>query len=133
MRVDLSFAVSRPKFGQLFQECDTDGDGRLGRADFDRIMRSMLEGLRAENRDSRSSGGAAAAMETRPSWIADATSGVRPPSTVGGDVRCRTHQAKRISLGVSIVRGGDSLRCCLSVCQTLYDIAMCPGVRPGGQ
>lgn len=33
------------KFGQLFQKYDTDGDGRLGRADFERMMGGMLERL----------------------------------------------------------------------------------------
>ncbi|CAM9117886.1 unnamed protein product, partial [Pylaiella littoralis] len=32
-------------FGQLFQKFDTDGDGRLGRADFERMIGGMLERL----------------------------------------------------------------------------------------
>ncbi|CAM9899756.1 unnamed protein product, partial [Laminaria digitata] len=72
------------EFGQLFQKCDSDGDGRLGRADFDRIMRSMLEGLRAENGGGGGSREAAAAMGTRPGWTGDATDLPPPPSASGG-------------------------------------------------
>lgn len=42
------------QFGQLFQKYDSEGYGRLGRADFERMMRGMLEeSRRAEIIDDR--------------------------------------------------------------------------------
>lgn len=39
------------KFGQLFQKFDTDGDGRLGRAEFERMIGEMLEELGRTKKD----------------------------------------------------------------------------------
>lgn len=39
------------KFGQLFQKFDTDGDGRLGQAEFERMIGEMLEELGRAKKD----------------------------------------------------------------------------------
>eukprot|EP00903_Cladosiphon_okamuranus_P011998 g11267.t1 len=52
------------EFGQLFQQFDTDGDGRLDRADFERMLGGMLERLGGNHGGSRGNAGREAATNS---------------------------------------------------------------------
>lgn len=58
-----SFCSESTQFGQLFQKFDSDGDGKLGRADFERMIGGMLDTLGVNGSSKRGDTGTARGRE----------------------------------------------------------------------